>query len=165
MEQFWNIAIGIGGISAIGSFVFWSLYKQWLKLGIFAQLTKDQTFRLMIIFLVLTFTAFLSILFIHIITNNNSEQKSFIPYDVIINGEIKNTANFPIKNALITIDGYDFESTSKNDGKFFAVMKIMSSNEVVTLRVVHKDYNSYSIDRLIESDNERFQIILKKRLN
>jgi hypothetical protein len=55
MEHFWEVALSVGGVGAIGAFVFWSLYKGWLKLGIFQTLSSAQTFRLMILFLVLTF--------------------------------------------------------------------------------------------------------------
>ena len=55
LQHFWTVALSIGGVGAIGAFVFWSLYKGWLRLGIFAQLTSAQTFKLMVVFLVLTF--------------------------------------------------------------------------------------------------------------
>lgn len=61
---FWEIAIGLAGIGAIGSFVLWSLYKNWLKLPIFVQLTKKQTFNLMFAFLAFTFLFALVTLFI-----------------------------------------------------------------------------------------------------
>jgi hypothetical protein len=48
LEHFWTVALSVGGVGAIGAFVFWSLYKGWLKLGIFQALTSTQTFRLMI---------------------------------------------------------------------------------------------------------------------
>jgi len=51
MERFWKAALGIAGIGAIGLFVFWSLYKQWLTLPIFPQLTQDQAFELLRYFL------------------------------------------------------------------------------------------------------------------
>ena len=66
MERFWRAALGVGGIAAIGAFVFWSLYKQWLSLpGIFAQLTSGQTFVLMLVFLVLTFAALIAAFLLH----------------------------------------------------------------------------------------------------
>lgn len=51
----WKVAISVAGLGAIGCLVFLSLYKQWLSLKIFSQLTKKQTFALMRWFLVLTF--------------------------------------------------------------------------------------------------------------
>ena len=62
MEKFWKAAIGVAGLGAIGSFVFWSLYTNWLSIGIFSQLTAEQTFVLMIIFLLLTFAALIAAL-------------------------------------------------------------------------------------------------------
>lgn len=57
MDKFWKAALAVGGVSAIGAFVFWSLYKDWLSLDIFSKMTSDQTFQIMIIFLCLTFAA------------------------------------------------------------------------------------------------------------
>ena len=57
MEKFWKAAIAVGGLAAIGAFVFWSLYKDWLSLQIFSKMSSEQTFTIMIIFLVLTFIA------------------------------------------------------------------------------------------------------------
>jgi hypothetical protein len=64
MEKFWKAALAVAGLGAVGAFVFWSLYKQWLSLGIFANLTSQQTFIVMLVFLALTFvfavTAFIT---------------------------------------------------------------------------------------------------------
>jgi hypothetical protein len=59
MEKFWRAALGICGLSAVGSFVFYSLYKQYLSLPIFSQMTPGQTFVIMLVFLGLTFLALL----------------------------------------------------------------------------------------------------------
>jgi hypothetical protein len=59
MEKFWKAALAIGGLGAIGAFVFWSLYKQWLSLPIFSMLSPDQTFEVMKMFLLLTFASLL----------------------------------------------------------------------------------------------------------
>lgn len=55
MERFWRMALGIAGIGAVGFFVFWSLYRQWLTLPIFPTLTQNQAFQLLTYFLFLTF--------------------------------------------------------------------------------------------------------------
>lgn len=55
MDKFWKAALTVGGLAAIGAFVFWSLYKKWLSLPIFSKMSPDQTFWIMIIFLFLTF--------------------------------------------------------------------------------------------------------------
>ncbi len=55
MDKFWKAALGMGGVAAIGAFVFYSLYKDWLTLDIFERLTSDQTFIIMLFFLVLVF--------------------------------------------------------------------------------------------------------------
>lgn len=62
MNEFWRQALTVAGIGAIGAFVFWSLYKQWLKLPIFQQLTKKQLYNLSVLFLVLTFLALIATL-------------------------------------------------------------------------------------------------------
>lgn len=73
MERFWKAALSVAGIGAIGLFVFWSLYKQWLTLpGIFSQLPPQQTFQIFRYFLFLTFgTAFLGVA-AYIITHNRT---------------------------------------------------------------------------------------------
>ena len=63
-NNLWEIAFSLAGIGAIGSFVFWSLYKNYLKLQIFSKLTKKQTFHLMLTFLGLTFLFALVTLFV-----------------------------------------------------------------------------------------------------
>ncbi|MDG4549689.1 MAG: hypothetical protein P9G45_04660 [Candidatus Contendobacter sp.] len=55
MVELWQTAFGIAGIGSIAAFVFWSLYKEWLKLPIFQQMTKEQQFRLFILFIVFAF--------------------------------------------------------------------------------------------------------------
>ena len=55
MQDFWKVAVSVAGVGALGAFVLWSLYKQWLKLGIFQRMTKQQQFLLFVLFLVLTF--------------------------------------------------------------------------------------------------------------
>ncbi len=57
MESFWQVAVGVAGLGAVGAFIFWSLYRGWLNLGIFAKLSRKQTFVLMVMFLLLTFAA------------------------------------------------------------------------------------------------------------
>lgn len=57
MDKFWKAALSVAGIGAIAFFVFFSLYKQWLTLPIFPELTQNQAFTLMMVFLTLTFGA------------------------------------------------------------------------------------------------------------
>jgi len=58
MDKFWKAALAVGGVSTIGAFVFWSLYKDWLTLPIFSKMTPDQTYDIMKVFLYLVFGAF-----------------------------------------------------------------------------------------------------------
>jgi len=62
MTQFWKTAIAVCGFGAVGAFVFWSLYTDWLRLPIFATLTPEQTFIVMLAFLGLTFLALMAML-------------------------------------------------------------------------------------------------------
>jgi len=55
MQQLWQVAFGVAGIGAVVAFVFWSLYRNWLKLAVFQRMTKRQQFIIFILFLCLTF--------------------------------------------------------------------------------------------------------------
>ncbi len=55
MDELWKVAFGIAGIGGIACFVLWSLYKNWLKMDIFQQMTKEQQYRLFQLFFVLSF--------------------------------------------------------------------------------------------------------------
>lgn len=65
MERLWKAAFAVGGVAAIGAFVFWSLYKQWLALPIFERLSQQQTFVVMLVFLALTFFALIAAFVLH----------------------------------------------------------------------------------------------------
>jgi hypothetical protein len=67
MDKFWQIAVSICGFGAVGAFVFWSLYNQWLRLSIFGKLTSTQTFIVMLTFLGLTFFSLISMLVVYVI--------------------------------------------------------------------------------------------------
>ena len=67
MLSFWNAAIAICGLAGVAAFVFLSLYQGWIRLDIFAQLTRRQTFALMMTFLVLSFLAVIAILVVAVI--------------------------------------------------------------------------------------------------
>lgn len=58
MDKFWKASLAVGGLAAIGAFVFWSLYKDWLALPIFSKMTADQTYEIMKMFLCFTFSCF-----------------------------------------------------------------------------------------------------------
>ena len=88
-----------------------------------------------------------------------TEQKS----ELLVTGEVKDADRRPITGAIVTIDGYDFETRTRVDGQFGAVLHGVSAGEVITLRVHHDEYQSFSTDRLVQSDNEAFHILLKER--
>lgn len=67
MDKFWKAALGVGGLGTVGAFVFWSLYKEWLTLGIFSTMTAEHTFFIMIIFLVLVFLSLIVLVIAYVV--------------------------------------------------------------------------------------------------
>lgn len=67
MDRFWKAAVGVGGLGAVGAFIFWALYTDWLSLPIFSQLSQEQTFTVMLVFLALTCFALVSLLITHLL--------------------------------------------------------------------------------------------------
>lgn len=83
MEKLWKAAFVVSGVAGIAFFVFWSLYRNWLKLGIFEKLSQDQTFWIMIIFLILVFLALVVGIFAflrHPSKNKNSSSEEVMIY-------------------------------------------------------------------------------------
>jgi hypothetical protein len=78
-------------------------------------------------------------------------------------GRVTDTNQRPIPDAVITIDGYDFEARSKSNGEFRGMLQGVASGEVVTLRAYNRSYTSYSTDRLLEADSAIFNVILQER--
>lgn len=66
MGQFWQAALAVGGLGVVGAFVFYSLYKSWLKLPIFSKMTRRQTFTVILAFLGLTFLALIALLYTYL---------------------------------------------------------------------------------------------------
>ena len=67
MRTFWRIAAASSGLAAVGAFVFLSLFKSWLGLGIFAPLSETQTFLLMLAYLALAWLALIAMLATYVI--------------------------------------------------------------------------------------------------
>ena len=99
MDKFWKAALAVGGLAAIGAFVFWSLYKNWLSLPIFSQMSADQTFAIMKIFLILTFIAMIALVVAYLIRHNETK-----------------VGNTPPANRIIMSipDGWTFEDTARS---------------------------------------------------
>lgn len=76
MEKFWELSLAIGGISAIGAFIFYSLYKKWLSLDIFSKMTQKQTFEIMKFFLSLTFAALFFFISLYAVKSNSTQEQS-----------------------------------------------------------------------------------------
>ncbi len=66
MNKFWTAALGVGGLGAVGAFVFLSLYMKWLTLTPFSQLTSDQTFALMCLFLGFVFAEMIVLAIVYV---------------------------------------------------------------------------------------------------
>lgn len=67
MDKFFQAALGVGGLGTVGAAIFFGLYKQWLTLEIFSELTGDQTFTIMLVFLVLVFFCAIALIIAHVI--------------------------------------------------------------------------------------------------
>jgi hypothetical protein len=76
MDKFWKAALTVGGLAAIGAFVFWSLYKDWLALPIFSKMSADQTFAIMKIFLWLTFAGLVTFVIAFLLGGKSRRSKS-----------------------------------------------------------------------------------------
>ena len=79
IEKFWKPALAIGGVATIGAFVFYGLYKNWLELEIFAQLTPKQTFTVMLVFLVLVFLVAVAMLIAWVVDRTRDRQAATEP--------------------------------------------------------------------------------------
>jgi len=67
LENFFKAALGVGGLGTVGAAVFFGLYQDWLKLEIFSQLSGDQTFIIMLVFLGLVFFCALALIAAHML--------------------------------------------------------------------------------------------------
>lgn len=76
MNTFWKAALAIGGTATVGAFLLWSIYKQWLGLPIFPQLTQEHTFILFRYLLIFTFVAFLVLALVHMLKKPSSASDS-----------------------------------------------------------------------------------------
>lgn len=55
MEHLWQAAIGLTGIAGVGAFVFFALYKEWISSPVLLGLSRHQKYRLLLVFVILTF--------------------------------------------------------------------------------------------------------------
>ena len=73
MESFWRRAVVACGLGAVGSFVFFSLYKRWLELPVFSRMNSTQTFIAFICFLAFTLIALITIVIAHVKTHKPTQ--------------------------------------------------------------------------------------------
>lgn len=83
MNQFWQVAISLAGLGGVASFVIWSLYREWLRLPIFQQLTKKHQFTLFMAFMILTFLFALAALVTYAVVQRQGDIPQKDPLDTI----------------------------------------------------------------------------------
>lgn len=83
--------------------------------------------------------------------------------EVGIIGDVKDIDNRPIMDAFITIDNYDVQRRTTNEGKFILKLKAVPQGAWITLRVYHELYESYEEILEVKSDQLSFKITLKQR--
>jgi hypothetical protein len=75
-KGFWTLALSVAGFGAIGAFVFFMLYRQWLTLPIFDKLSQEQTYAIMKLFLVLVFLALTLTAILWFLTRTRQEREN-----------------------------------------------------------------------------------------
>lgn len=83
--------------------------------------------------------------------------------EVKIIGDVKDIDNRPIMDAFITIDNYDVQRRTTNEGKFILKLKAVPQGAWITLRVYHELYESYEEILEVKSVQLSFKITLKQR--
>ncbi len=130
MQTFWKAALPVGGLCAIAAALFWSLYSKWLDLKIFVGLSQDQTFYLMVLFLVLTALIVGAILYIYFTRP---------PGALTISGNVLLPNGAPAVGAQVFVQGMNgFKETDKtgwfqfqvNDQKSWNVRAVMGDQAV-----------------------------------
>lgn len=120
MEKFWRAALAVAGLGAVGAFVFWSLYKQWLSLGIFSQLDPIHTFKLMLAFLALTFLALIAILMVYLLSKSQRLAPDANAYSIPAGSTFKFAVEKIALNRLVQFDNFsDQELDALLDPKAF----------------------------------------------
>ena len=79
VDRFWKAAIKICGIGAVGAFVLWSLYKEWLHLPVFSSLSSAQTLVVFVVFLVVTLAFGMAALWAYV--RVHSASRAVVPQD------------------------------------------------------------------------------------
>ncbi|MCI5224973.1 MAG: hypothetical protein D3924_20475, partial [Candidatus Electrothrix sp. AR4] len=154
MEKIWEIALSIGGISAIGAFVFYSLYKSWISLPIFSKLTSDQTFEIMKIFLYLTFLALVLFLGAYVFT----EKPGKITYDeTVIRDILVSSADY---QKIIT----DIARAEKDLKKIPAAKRKLRKNQVEKIAVLRKKLEQFKYNVFLMHERLTKKPINTKRL-
>jgi hypothetical protein len=107
MDRFWKAALGVAGIGAVAFLTLLSLYQKWLTLPIFSQVDSNQTFVLMLVFLVLTFSALIAGLVAWRMQGRRGESEdaalhrleqawsnvNYIDCDALVASDVNNAAN------------------------------------------------------------------------
>lgn len=146
MEKFWRAALAVAGLGAVGSFVFWGLYKQWLSLKIFANITSEHTFIIMLVFLVLTFFALIAILITYIISTKNQPVAPNANTYSIPDGTTFNSAILIIASRK----NVQFKNFTKNElAKKLTARQFEASDDIEAIKqlrlLINGDFCEYSV--------------------
>jgi hypothetical protein len=69
----------------------------------------------------------------------------------------------PIRGAMVTVDGYNVEGITKADGCFRVTLRDVAIKEIITVRVYHPEYVSYSTDVIGAEEIEKIELSLRSR--
>jgi len=139
-KGFWNAALGVAGLAAVGLFVFYMLYKQILGLGILIGLNQNQSFIVVLLLAVLIF--FVAIYAIRIwYLNNRSEagQKSPLPdiqrRDTVTGIEIEIPQNCTFRKASTALAKTDkatikFSGFTETELNTLLIAQTLSTNTI-----------------------------------
>ena len=83
--------------------------------------------------------------------------------EVLLTGTVHDPAGVPIRGAQVLVDGYNFRAETRSDGRFTRVLTGVSDDEIITLRISHRRFKSYSVDAAIDSTAESVSIVLESR--
>lgn len=80
---------------------------------------------------------------------------------VTISGKVIDTMGKPIIDAEITIDGYPFHTRSRYQGEFKSELSGVRLGHVITIRIFHAGFKSYSANLSLSNSTEVSPIVLE----
>ena len=92
--------------------------------------------------------------------NTKTEQTTI---DISIKGTVNDSTNNPVSGVIITIDAYNFRTTTNQLGEFMGKLKDTKIGEIIKLRTYHEKYKSFHESKEINGSELKYNIILKSR--